>query len=61
MDVVLWNSVILGSIYNGKGQHALMLFEEMHRREINVDNVTFIGTLLARTCEGFCQVKGTLT
>ncbi|KAF3337747.1 pentatricopeptide repeat-containing protein [Carex littledalei] len=55
-DVVIWNSVILGCVYNGKGQYALELFEEMRKREIKADNVTFIGTLLACICEGFVDL-----
>jgi pentatricopeptide repeat protein len=55
-DVVLWNSVVLGCVYNGKGEHALELFEDMRRREISVDNVTFIGALLACICEGFVDL-----
>lgn len=55
-DVVLWNSVILGCVYNGKGEHALELFKEVHKREIRADNVTFIGALLACICEGFVDL-----
>ncbi|KAJ3696686.1 hypothetical protein LUZ61_000391 [Rhynchospora tenuis] len=55
-DVVLWNSVILGCAYNGNGKYALELFEQMHRKEIKADNVTFIGALLACICEGFVNL-----
>ncbi|XP_020571105.1 pentatricopeptide repeat-containing protein At4g13650 [Phalaenopsis equestris] len=51
-DVVLWNSVILGLAYNGRGDYSFELFEAMKRDGIKPDNITFIGLLLACIGEG---------
>ncbi|XP_058097388.1 pentatricopeptide repeat-containing protein At3g26540 [Magnolia sinica] len=55
-DLILWNSMILGCAYNGRGSDALELFESMQKEGIEVDNVTFIGVLLACIGEGFVDL-----
>ncbi|XP_073004599.1 pentatricopeptide repeat-containing protein At3g26540 [Typha latifolia] len=55
-DVVLWNSMILGCAYNGRGEYGLEIFEEMQKHEIRPDNVTFLGALLACISEGYVNL-----
>lgn len=55
-DVIVWNSMILGCSYNGRGSDALELFDLMEKEGIEADNVTFIGVLLACICEGLVDL-----
>lgn len=52
-DVIVWNSMILGCSYNGRGSDTLELFDLMQKEEIGADNITFVGVLLACISEGF--------
>ncbi|KAL6650584.1 hypothetical protein ACP70R_009509 [Stipagrostis hirtigluma subsp. patula] len=51
-DVILWNSMIFGCAYNGKGDDGLELFDEMRKHGIRPDSVTFLGVLVSCICEG---------
>ncbi|XP_062225693.1 pentatricopeptide repeat-containing protein At3g26540 [Phragmites australis] len=51
-DVILWNSIIFGCAYNGKGDHGLELFDDMRKQGIRADSVTFLGALVSCICEG---------
>ncbi|XP_077214345.1 tetratricopeptide repeat (TPR)-like superfamily protein [Tasmannia lanceolata] len=55
-DLILYNSMILGCAYNGRGIDVLELFESMQKEGIQVDNVTFVGVLLACVGEGFVDL-----
>ncbi|KAG1331180.1 pentatricopeptide repeat-containing protein [Cocos nucifera] len=55
-DIVLWNSMVLGCAYNGRGEYSLELFEAMRKDGIRADNVTFIGVLLACISEGYVNL-----
>ncbi|XP_038977240.1 pentatricopeptide repeat-containing protein At3g26540-like [Phoenix dactylifera] len=55
-DIVLWNSMILGCAYNGRGEYGLELFEAMRKDGIRADNVTLIGILLACISEGYVNL-----
>nr|UPT48767.1 pentatricopeptide repeat protein AaPPR772 [Agave angustifolia] len=46
-DIVLWNSMILGSAYNRRGEYGRKLFERMKEDGIQPDNITFTGVLLS--------------
>ncbi|KAG6526842.1 pentatricopeptide repeat-containing protein At3g26540-like isoform X1 [Zingiber officinale] len=54
-DLILWNTIILGCAYNGRGEQSLDLFEEM-KKEVAADNVTFIGVLLACVSQGYVDL-----
>uniref|UniRef100_A0A0D9W572 Pentacotripeptide-repeat region of PRORP domain-containing protein n=1 Tax=Leersia perrieri TaxID=77586 RepID=A0A0D9W572_9ORYZ len=51
-DVILWNSMIFGCAYNGKGEYGLELFFEMSKKGIRPDSVTFLGALVSCISEG---------
>ncbi|GJN02888.1 hypothetical protein PR202_ga20279 [Eleusine coracana subsp. coracana] len=51
-DVILWNSMIFGCAYSGKGDYGLELFDEMRKQGIRADTVTFLGALVCCICEG---------
>ncbi|XP_052154112.1 pentatricopeptide repeat-containing protein At3g26540 [Oryza glaberrima] len=51
-DVILWNSMIFGCAYNGKGEYGLELFFEMSKQGITPDSVTFLGALVSCISEG---------
>ncbi|XP_020252926.1 pentatricopeptide repeat-containing protein At3g26540-like [Asparagus officinalis] len=55
-DTVLWNSMILGCAYNGRGEHGLKLFETMKEDGIKPDNITFTGVLLSCISEGYVNL-----
>nr|UPT48427.1 pentatricopeptide repeat protein AaPPR65 [Agave angustifolia] len=55
-DIVLCNSMILGSAYNGRGEYGLKLFERMKEEDIKPDNITFTGVLLSCIGEGFVNL-----
>ncbi|PNY07332.1 hypothetical protein L195_g003826 [Trifolium pratense] len=45
MDVVTWNSMIVGYAHHRLAQEAIDLFEEMIKQGVNPDAVTFLGIL----------------
>jgi pentatricopeptide repeat protein len=51
-DVILWNSMIFGCAYSGKGDYGLELFDEMRKKGIRADTVTFLGALVCCISEG---------
>uniref|UniRef100_A0ACD5URM4 Uncharacterized protein n=1 Tax=Avena sativa TaxID=4498 RepID=A0ACD5URM4_AVESA len=51
-DVILWNSMILGCAYSGKGEYGLELFDEMQKQGMKADSVTFLGALVSCISEG---------
>ncbi|KAL5982715.1 hypothetical protein ACLOJK_016791 [Asimina triloba] len=51
-DTVVWNSMIFGCAYNGRGSDAFELFESMCNEGFDADNATFLGVLLACIGEG---------
>lgn len=51
-DLVSWNSMISGYAQHGHGKKALDVFEEMRRRNIEMDEITFIGVISACTHTG---------
>ncbi|WOL01412.1 Pentatricopeptide repeat-containing protein [Canna indica] len=51
-DVVTWNTMIYGYAFNGFGEHAIRMFEDMRITNIKPDHVTFIGLLSA--CSHMC-------
>ncbi|KAG0485202.1 hypothetical protein HPP92_009281 [Vanilla planifolia] len=55
-DVVLWNSLILGYAYNGRGDCSIKLFEAMQMSNIRADNITFNGLLRACIAEGYVNL-----
>ncbi|KAM0940567.1 putative tetratricopeptide-like helical domain superfamily [Dioscorea sansibarensis] len=55
-DIILWNSMIMGCAYNGRGEYGLELFEMMLKDGTKADNVTFIAILLACITEGYVDL-----
>ncbi|XP_055836249.1 pentatricopeptide repeat-containing protein At2g27610 [Solanum dulcamara] len=51
-DLVSWNSMISGYAQHGYGTKALKIFEEMQKRYLDMDNITFIGVISACTNAG---------
>ncbi|KAL4595604.1 hypothetical protein ACB092_12G104000 [Castanea dentata] len=51
-DLVSWNSMISGYAQHGHGKKALEIFEEMRRRNLEMDDITFIGVISACTHAG---------
>ncbi|KAG8064569.1 hypothetical protein GUJ93_ZPchr0004g39955 [Zizania palustris] len=51
-DVILWNSMIFGCAYNGRGEYGLELFFEMMKQGTRPDPVTFLGALVSCISEG---------
>lgn len=55
-DVILWNSMIFGCAYSGKGEYGLDLFDEMQKQGIKADSVTFLGALVSCISEGHVRL-----
>ncbi|XP_009804600.1 pentatricopeptide repeat-containing protein At2g27610 [Nicotiana sylvestris] len=51
-DLVSWNSMISGYAQHGYGRKALKIFEEMRKKNLEMDNITFIGVISACTHAG---------
>nr|GEV10248.1 pentatricopeptide repeat-containing protein At3g26540 [Tanacetum cinerariifolium] len=51
-DLILYNSMILGSCHNSRGDVAIDLFEMLNSEGLKPDNTTFQGVVLACICEG---------
>ncbi|KAL2506995.1 Pentatricopeptide repeat-containing protein [Forsythia ovata] len=51
-DLVSWNSMISGYAQHGYGKKALKVFEEMQKRNLDMDEITFIGVISACTHAG---------
>ncbi|XAR60119.1 hypothetical protein NMG60_11033371 [Bertholletia excelsa] len=51
-DSVSWNSMISGYAQHGYGKKALKVFEEMRTRNLEIDEITFIGVICACTHAG---------
>ncbi|KZV47163.1 pentatricopeptide repeat-containing protein-like [Dorcoceras hygrometricum] len=51
-DLVSWNSMISGFAQHGNGDKALKVFEEMRSRNLEMDEITFIGVISACTHTG---------
>ena len=47
IDVISWNSMIVGFAKNGYAENALNIFNEMKQTQIRPDDVTFLGVLTA--------------
>ncbi|XP_027173321.1 pentatricopeptide repeat-containing protein At2g27610 [Coffea eugenioides] len=54
-DLVSWNSMISGYAQHGYGKKALMVFEDMRRKKLAMDNITFIGVISACTHAGLVK------
>ncbi|CAN7060770.1 unnamed protein product [Brassica rapa subsp. trilocularis] len=54
-DLVSWNSMISGYAQHGEATKALDVFEEMKRRKVKMDSVTFIGVFAACTHAGLVE------
>ncbi|KAK2970084.1 hypothetical protein RJ640_002577 [Escallonia rubra] len=54
-DLVSWNSMISGYAQHGHGKKALSIFEEMQRKNLEMDGVTFIGVITACTHAGLVE------
>lgn len=46
-NVVSWNTMISGCIYNGQAENALLLFQQMQQDDVDFDLVTFVSLLPA--------------
>ncbi|PWA84465.1 Pentatricopeptide repeat-containing protein [Artemisia annua] len=55
-DLILYNSMILGSCHNSRGDVAIDLFEMLINEGLKPDNTTFQGVLLACICEGRAEL-----
>ncbi|PKA57135.1 Pentatricopeptide repeat-containing protein [Apostasia shenzhenica] len=55
-DIVLWNSLILGCAYLGRGDYSIELFQEMQKDGIRADDITFMGILHACIGAGFVSL-----
>ncbi|CAJ2671879.1 unnamed protein product [Trifolium pratense] len=55
MDVVTWNSMIVGYAHHRLAQEAIDLFEEMIKQGVNPDAVTFLGILSSCRHEGLVK------
>ncbi|XP_047327204.1 pentatricopeptide repeat-containing protein At3g26540 [Impatiens glandulifera] len=51
-DLILWNSILLGCVYNRRGEKTLKMFDRMMKEGIYPDHVTFQAILLACVREG---------
>lgn len=51
-DSVSWNSMISGYAQHGYGEKALNVFKEMQKRNLEMDEITFIGVISACTHAG---------
>lgn len=54
-DLVSWNSMISGYSQHGQAKKALEVFDEMQKRNMDVDAVTFIGVITACTHAGLVE------
>ncbi|KAG9155677.1 hypothetical protein Leryth_003954 [Lithospermum erythrorhizon] len=54
-DLVSWNSMLTGYARHGYGWKAFELFEEMNRRKVEVDGITFVGVISACTHTGLVK------
>ncbi|CAJ2672998.1 pentatricopeptide repeat-containing protein At2g27610-like [Trifolium pratense] len=54
-DLVSWNSMISGYSQHGQAKKALEVFDEMQKRNMEVDSVTFIGVITACTHAGLVE------
>ncbi|KAK9726981.1 hypothetical protein RND81_05G250100 [Saponaria officinalis] len=54
-DLVSWNSMISGFAQHGYAQKALEVFQEMKRKKIQMDGITFIGVISACTHAGLLE------
>ncbi|KAJ6298510.1 hypothetical protein OIU76_019628 [Salix suchowensis] len=54
-DIVLWNSIIVGSAQHGFGTWALIFFNQMIRAGVDADEITFTGLLSACSRSGMLQ------
>ncbi|XP_021722079.1 pentatricopeptide repeat-containing protein At2g27610-like [Chenopodium quinoa] len=54
-DLVSWNSMISGYAQHGYAHKALEVFEEMRRKNIEMDGITFIGVISACTHVGLLE------
>jgi pentatricopeptide repeat protein len=51
-DLVLWNTMLLGLLQNGRGKEALGVFRRMLKCGIQPDRITLLGALSACSLEG---------
>ncbi|KAL8057811.1 hypothetical protein ABFX02_04G207700 [Erythranthe guttata] len=51
-DLVSWNSMISGYAQHGYGEKALKIFKEMQKKNMEMDEITFIGVICACTHTG---------
>ncbi|KAM0918062.1 hypothetical protein ACQ4PT_009072 [Festuca glaucescens] len=51
--VTLWNSMIVGFAKNGYAKEALLSFQKMQESQIKLDEITFLGVLIACAHAGF--------
>ncbi|XP_051113370.1 pentatricopeptide repeat-containing protein At2g27610 [Andrographis paniculata] len=54
-DSVSWNSMITGYAQHGYGEKALNVFNEMRRKKLEMDEITFIGVISACTHSGLVK------
>ncbi|KAM3341063.1 pentatricopeptide repeat-containing protein [Capsicum galapagoense] len=54
-DLVSWNSMICGYGQQGHGIQAIELFEEMKKRKVRPDSITFLGVLSSCRHSGFVK------
>lgn len=54
-DIVSWNAMLFGHALHGLATQALKLFDEMLKRGITVDKLTFIGLLMACSHAGLVE------
>ncbi|KAJ4820273.1 Pentatricopeptide repeat-containing protein [Rhynchospora pubera] len=52
LDISSWNSVICGLALNGHASKSLKLFEEMLKRKVQPDKITFVGILASCSHSG---------
>ncbi|KAH0468974.1 hypothetical protein IEQ34_002206 [Dendrobium chrysotoxum] len=54
-DLVSWNSMISGFAQHGYGKSALDIFRDMEARGLEMDDITFIGVIMACTHTGLVE------
>ncbi|XP_074289176.1 pentatricopeptide repeat-containing protein At2g27610 [Silene latifolia] len=54
-DLISWNSMISGFAQHGYAKNALEVFQEMRRKKIKMDGITFIGVISACTHAGLFE------
>ncbi|KAF6155683.1 hypothetical protein GIB67_007120, partial [Kingdonia uniflora] len=57
MNLILWNSMILGCIHNEKGRGVVELFDLIKEKGIKADHANFQGVLRACISEGFVYLS----